>query len=159
MCSIDVSTGKSSGTTHIKTILSFSPTTDKYPIGNELCSFDDSVMQLIYIYIYIYLAPFHYKQCLLQTPRRKIHRRDLTQSSVLHHNQRSVTSHRRSLKKRKRTGNFVINLDTIASSWFDSLSNYRPLAVTAQEICTSLTLRRQHCDDLRPPYWYGSSRN
>jgi hypothetical protein len=41
--------GTISGTTHIKTISSFSPGTDKHCIGNTLCSSDDSVTQLIHI--------------------------------------------------------------------------------------------------------------
>jgi hypothetical protein len=38
-----------SGTTHIKTIFSFSPGTGKHFIGNALCHSDDSVTQLIHI--------------------------------------------------------------------------------------------------------------
>jgi hypothetical protein len=47
-------------------ILTFLPGIGKYLIGNAVCSFDSSDMQLIYIF-----ALSDSKQCLLQTPRKK----------------------------------------------------------------------------------------
>jgi hypothetical protein len=41
--------GTISGTTHMKAILSSLPGTGKHFVGNELCSSDDSVTQLIHI--------------------------------------------------------------------------------------------------------------
>jgi hypothetical protein len=51
------------GTISVMMIFSSSPGAGKHSIGNELCSSDDSVTQLV-----------HDKQRLLQTPRRKIQR-------------------------------------------------------------------------------------
>jgi len=57
---VDPNRGTISGTTHIKTIFSFSSGTGKHFIGNALCSSDDSVTHLIHNF-----AMFHDKQRLL----------------------------------------------------------------------------------------------
>jgi hypothetical protein len=49
MCSADLNMGTISGTTHIKTIFSFSPGKGKHFIRNALCSSDDYVIQLSHI--------------------------------------------------------------------------------------------------------------
>jgi hypothetical protein len=46
MCSVNLSIGTFSGTTHIETIFSFSPDVAKHFIGNTLCRSDDFVTQL-----------------------------------------------------------------------------------------------------------------
>jgi hypothetical protein len=50
LCSVDLNTDTIRGRTSIKTIFSFSPSTGKHFIGNELSSSDDSVTQVIHIY-------------------------------------------------------------------------------------------------------------
>jgi hypothetical protein len=61
MCSAHLNMGTISGTTHIKTIFSFSSGTGNYSSGNAFSSSEDSVKQLIHIL---------HKQSLLQTLRK-----------------------------------------------------------------------------------------
>jgi len=49
MCSVYDNMGTISGTTHLKTIFSFSPATDKHFNGSEPYSSEDSVKQLSHI--------------------------------------------------------------------------------------------------------------
>jgi hypothetical protein len=66
MCSVDFNMGTISGTTHIKTIFSFSPGTGRNLIGNALCNSDDSVTQLIHILHFLTIECVYYK------PQKKI---------------------------------------------------------------------------------------
>jgi len=60
MCLVQLNIGITSGTTHIKTIFSLSPGTDKNFIGNALCSSDDSITQLIHIlYVFTINSAFY----------------------------------------------------------------------------------------------------
>jgi len=117
-----------SGTTHIKTIFSFSPDTGKRFICNALCNSDHSFTQLLRILHFMALNDVFYKPTDENIQRSQIWRtkgpgngppflsndegtscperheytiwlencshRNMTQSSVLHHSQRSVTSHK-----------------------------------------------------------------
>lgn len=62
MCSTDLNIGITSGTTHIKTILSSSPGSGKHFTGNIFCSSDDSVMQFIHI-LHLFMINVFYKPC------------------------------------------------------------------------------------------------
>jgi len=119
MCSVDPSMGTISGATHIKTTSSFSPETGKNFICNALCSSDEPVTYLIHIFQFFTLNNVFYK-----TPKEKVQRNQIrrtrgpgngypllihgyiTQSGVLHHSQKSVTSHRRFFRE-ERPGNFA----------------------------------------------------
>jgi len=67
-CSAGLNMGTVSGTTHIKTIFSFSPGTEKHFTGNALCSSDDSVTQLIHNLHFFTLNSVLYKT--LQNKRK-----------------------------------------------------------------------------------------
>jgi len=49
MSTLDLDMGTVSGTTHIKTIFSFSPGTGRHLLGNALCRSDDSAIQIVNI--------------------------------------------------------------------------------------------------------------
>jgi hypothetical protein len=59
--------GTISGTTHIRTVFSFSPGIGRHFTGNELCSSDDSFNTTLSHLVLIYD-----KQCLLLIPEAKI---------------------------------------------------------------------------------------
>jgi hypothetical protein len=124
-----------SGTTHIKTIFSFSPGTGMRLIGNAFCSSDDSVTQLIHILHFFTINIVFYNTLKSKSgeldgqgmvtpltiqplgnslsrrrergvvskmeyhPTGKLLPRGHDQSAILHHGQKSVTSHRRFFKK------------------------------------------------------------
>jgi hypothetical protein len=64
-CSLYLSRGTISETTHIKIIFNFSLGIGKHFIGKALCSSDDCHAT------HSHFHPFHYEQCLIQTSRRK----------------------------------------------------------------------------------------